>query len=364
MKASTSTISYFKNLDALRFFAFMGVFLSHTIVVTIENSFLDKLVTALTLDYLSVPFFFSLSSFLITYNLLKEKKETGKVVLLHFYKNRALRIWPLYFTLIIIGFIIIPTACKLIGIDTPTLPTLMPFLLFFVNYHIIENGLYFTFILMILWSISIEEQFYLFWGALLKWMKRTWIIQSILIILLISITYSYYNLSQPFLVIDTIFVLQNFCFGALTAWIVVERNNWVLKIIQAPRYIFLLPYFLLPIIYIYIDNVLIENILKSICYASILFDQTVNINRLINFGRSTFLNYLGKISYGLYIYHALIIEIVSKKFNFFDHNNQSVLINILHISITLIITTIVAHFSFILIEQKFLSLKTKRSLSH
>ena len=77
---------FFKNLDALRFLAFLGVFTSHTLPVTHnpgDISYIpDVLIHAFSFSYLGVPFFFTLSSFLITYRLLEEQKGSGKIKLL------------------------------------------------------------------------------------------------------------------------------------------------------------------------------------------------------------------------------------------------------------------------------------------
>lgn len=364
IKSTDSTrfqYGYFKNLDTLRWLAFLGVFLSHTILFKVDNKIVDHIIVASTFDYLSVPFFFSLSSFLITFNLLSEKKRNGDIQLFQFYKNRALRIWPLYFGLVIIGFFLIPGICNLLHISPPTLPTLLPFLFFYVNYHIIEHGLYFTFILLILWSISIEEQFYIFWGSVLKTIPLKAVLVTILSLFSISIIYSYYNLSNHFLVIDTIFVLQNFCMGAIVAWLAVCNSKLMAQVQKMPSSIFLIPYIILPIAYIAIDNDLAENIIKSFCYAGILYDQTLNEKRIFNFGKFAFGSYLGKISYGLYIYHALVIEILSKTFDFFNAKNMNPTTNIFQILIALTITIIMAHFSYQYVEKRFLALKTHRS---
>ena len=91
----------FYNLDGLRFFAALFVVLGHIEVIKerfglpsfYSNSFLTNS------GPLAVTFFFVLSGFLITYLLILEKQKnesTGKKLnILHFYKKRILRIWPL-----------------------------------------------------------------------------------------------------------------------------------------------------------------------------------------------------------------------------------------------------------------------------
>ena len=59
--------------------------------------------------FMGVNFFFVLSGFLITYLLLSEKKSFGKISIGNFYLRRMLRIWPVYYLTLIIGFIAVPS---------------------------------------------------------------------------------------------------------------------------------------------------------------------------------------------------------------------------------------------------------------
>jgi peptidoglycan/LPS O-acetylase OafA/YrhL len=355
--------SYFANLDTLRFFSFLSVFLTHTIVFpNTGNAFLEVLIQIIQMNYLSVPFFFALSSFLITYRLLAEREKEGGVKLLKFYKNRILRIWPAYFLIIIICFILLPLLASVLHLKGPTLPSLLPFLFFYVNFYIIEHGNSFTFALLILWSISIEEQFYIVWGALLKIIPSKKIVTAVLLLLFFgSIAFSYYYLHVQLkttskLFLHSIFVLQNFCAGALAAVFFLQHYKAVLPG-SIQRFIFTSAYFILPVSYLFTTDFVLRNIIKSICYGLIIYDQSFNENRLFNAGKSAVLNYLGKISYGLYLYHATIIVIMEAGFHFFLKDN-SLLINVLQSFITLAVTILVAHLSYRYIELKFLAMKS------
>jgi peptidoglycan/LPS O-acetylase OafA/YrhL len=83
---------YFENLDALRFFAFFAVFLQH--IFKNSSHFDNEPISRCFMNgNLGVNFFFVLSGFLITYLLLKEKEQAGKIAIGSFYMRRALRIW-------------------------------------------------------------------------------------------------------------------------------------------------------------------------------------------------------------------------------------------------------------------------------
>ena len=104
---------YFPNLDGLRFFAFLAVFLAHSFYS--ESEEITELAVYKVfrsvghLGMFGVNFFFVLSGFLITYLLIIEKKEYKNVNIPAFYVRRVLRIWPLYYLVILIGFMAVPT---------------------------------------------------------------------------------------------------------------------------------------------------------------------------------------------------------------------------------------------------------------
>src|SRR6185437_4348697 len=100
---------YSPELDALRFFAFLGVFVFHAAPRTMDfyatagfPAWLSKiLISTFGAGAYGVDLFFALSAYLITSLLLRERATTGKLDLRSFYVRRILRIWPLY-----LGFVV------------------------------------------------------------------------------------------------------------------------------------------------------------------------------------------------------------------------------------------------------------------
>ncbi|MEO8772234.1 MAG: acyltransferase [Ferruginibacter sp.] len=364
MNNQPSKTIYFNNLDTLRFLSFVSVFVAHTLMISIPALGLKGfLFSFATLDCLLVPFFFTLSSFLITYRLLMEKENKGTINLLNFYKNRILRIWPAYYLLIIACFFLIPWISSLLHVQQISLPPVLPFLFFYANFYIIENGSAFTFGLLILWSISIEEQFYLVWGWFLKFIPAKWITPFIALIFAFSVAFSYYYLLVQHnpatnLAIHSIYILQNFCTGALIAFICVRKKQPLLYLQKTPAAFFLLVYVILIVGNYYISDMVLRNVLKSICYSIIIYDQAFNEKRIFNAGKFPFVNYLGKISYGLYLYHAILFVILQKQFHLFNYTDQHFIwMNLFHMLIAFVATFIIAHISYRYIESKFLKLK-------
>ena len=162
---------YFHNLDAARFIAAFAVFLLHFSneikgqFPSLNESSLFKLIYLFTgKGGLGVNFFFVLSGFLITYLILKEYKDYNKFHLGKFLIRRTLRIWPLYFIIGLIGFVLFP----LIFSDYHTLHHPLNYFFFLANFDEIWYGANDPInFLTSPWSVAVEEQFYLFWGIVL-----------------------------------------------------------------------------------------------------------------------------------------------------------------------------------------------------
>ena len=99
---------YRPELDCLRFFAFMTVFVHHSMPRTVEFYTTHHLPTVLSnvayAGAYGVDLFFCLSAYLITELLLREKEQVGHLNVKSFYIRRMLRIWPLYFTFVLFAF--------------------------------------------------------------------------------------------------------------------------------------------------------------------------------------------------------------------------------------------------------------------
>src|SRR5215471_4337780 len=102
---------YFPELDGLRFIAFLMVFLFHGGLTEgmVRQAIGRTAARALRENGgYGVQLFFILSGYLITTLLLREEARYGRVALRAFWIRRILRIWPLYYLLILIGFFVIP----------------------------------------------------------------------------------------------------------------------------------------------------------------------------------------------------------------------------------------------------------------
>jgi peptidoglycan/LPS O-acetylase OafA/YrhL len=165
---------YRHELDILRFAAFVGVFVNHTFPFSILLKHrhvptpVDSILQALqSSGGFGVEVFFILSAYLITTLLLHEQERYGRIAIGMFYVRRALRIWPIYF-LTILAIVLIPA---LDPHDEFTARYVVPMLLFAGNWALICFGVLWS-PAAPLWSISVEEQFYLLWPPLLARLSR------------------------------------------------------------------------------------------------------------------------------------------------------------------------------------------------
>lgn len=147
--------SYFSAFDGLRTAVCAGVVFSHAFP---HSAVLGRL----ALECVSV--FFSLSGFLITTLLLEERGRNGRIDLVAFYIRRTLRIWPVYFAAIgvtVLGaFLLRERFLQPLGFSGTArdlLGVLPPYLVFFGNWNHAPTPSS----IVVLWSISVEEQFYL-----------------------------------------------------------------------------------------------------------------------------------------------------------------------------------------------------------
>lgn len=149
---------YRPELDALRFFAFLAVFAFHRMDYVPTDPGKDVWAYRIgTVGAFGVPVFFLLSAFLITELLVREQASTGRVHIRSFYVRRILRIWPLYFA-VFYGLALINHFVPGTGTDNPL--AWLAFTLFSGNWYITFRG-WIAGSVDPLWSISVEEQFYL-----------------------------------------------------------------------------------------------------------------------------------------------------------------------------------------------------------
>jgi len=364
---------YFPLLDTTRFIAFIPVFLTHCFITSnkaLENENWFKTLTHfLDVGLLGLDYFFVLSSFLITRLIIDEWQRFKSFSFKLFFVRRSLRIWPLYFLMVAIGFMAYFTGL----LDTP-LPSIFHFVSFTLNLYIAKNGYHFLFFLVFLWSISVEEQFYIFWGVLLNiaskintQLFKTLIPTAAILLILLSIYFRYQHLDDELtLYFHTLSVTSNFGVGIFIAYISAYSKSFVSNIEHLNLTSICLLGFLLiisistySIVFVYPITIIFERLYFSLLFAFVIL--VLCYSQYVPKIQKFFIpfDYLGKISLGLYFYHGIVLTIFSKlilKYNIASQSWEVIIVNPL---IMLILSILLASLSFNYFEKPILALKTR-----
>jgi peptidoglycan/LPS O-acetylase OafA/YrhL len=351
---------HFQTFDALRFFAFFKVFLFHLPITAFP--FFSFLKAG---GGLGVIFFFVLSGFLITYIILEEKDQTGKLNLYHFFARRILRIWPLYYLMITFAFCtpMILSFLNLQYSDTGYKPDWFMSLTFLENYKMIfAQDQPNVSPLNVMWSLCIEEHFYIIWGLslfIIRIEKVPVLIISAILIANIS-RYVFYINGLSFLDILTNF--DYFAFGAIPAFLLIRKEQIfdsinrlhtsfkISLIILILTYIIVSPHLFFPL------KDLIEPTIFGISFSAIIFLIASGQNR-IRIGDNNLLSRLGIFTYGLYLFHTIVINLLVRIFQKLNFSLDLAMNAIIFSIIAFLITVLVSVLSYHLFEKQFLKLK-------
>ena len=353
---------YYPQLNALRGIGIISVFLYHAYKPQFGTGFLMKFASFCYENiYLSMDMFFALSAFIITHLAFIEIEKNGNFSFNNFMLRRIFRIWPIYFIILVIAYI----AVKKIAFHYNIPITLPPagWYVFFVSNFYLEGHVFF---LRQLWTISVEEQFYIIWGLCLLTMNKR-ISLVIAIFSIISLIFNFYSaFGTNNVYYHSLTYLFDLMCGAYFAQLIHKKTR-IIKYISSPSFlksialylflpIFFLAYFFLNNMFSGTSKSILDVIMRIvfIIHQCIVFvDQMYNTNSFFNLSKRKFLIYVGKIAYGVYCFHGLILTA-----GFLVISKLSIQINpflsaLIMFGITLLVSTI----SYTFIEKPIINLK-------
>lgn len=367
---------HFPGLNGLRFFAAFAVIITHIELIKsvfgYKNMWRHPLV--FNLGGLGVVFFFVLSGFLITYLLFTEKNNKGTISVKAFYIRRIFRIWPLYYLITLIGFFLLP---KFSAINIPYLEKSFQsnywqeLLLYVVMLPNLAFAMYqATPHIGQAWSIGVEEQFYLTWPWFIKYVRNPfWFFFILIFIIIITkaivvFLATQYPLNESIKVIKSFVAMSKFecmSIGALGAFALIKKKHF-LKWAFHP-FIHFCSWIFIPFLIFFTPAIIQDgmHIVYSILFIVIILNVAANPHSFINLNYAIF-DFLGNISYGIYMYHLFLIPIILINIRFFFIHLPYWGWNILLYFLVLLITIIVAALSYYLFEIYFLKLKKKFTL--
>ncbi len=348
-------MKYIKELDSLRAFAVTLVIISHIHSLTYFKSF--------ALGGIGVGFFFVLSGFLITGILLHEKNKPDSSLgntLKIFYSRRTLRIFPAYYLFLWIVYSL-------------------------GNKQIVEHPFYFLFYgsnilffkqasyageLSPTWSLAVEEQFYITWPLLLLAVNKKYtkqviiagIIFSPLFKIIVTVLCKVYgqnsSLIGALMPSNIIYLLS----GAYLAWLTIQKSNRLAQFTH-----FIIPILLIACYYV-LHLVIHGALLNSFLFQGVVTMVSVWIINLIlirnkagnsiNWLKNKVMVYIGKISYGMYLYHTIAVSLL---LSFMGNYNVLLQHPLTDFIVTYSCTFLVASVSWFLFEKPINSWKNKLS---
>jgi peptidoglycan/LPS O-acetylase OafA/YrhL len=374
--------TFFPHLDALRFFAFFAVFVHHAFIsLGYYNSnptfkFIHK--NFLSAGGLGVSFFFVLSGFLITHLLLEEKENNGRIDIKKFYIRRMLRIWPLYFLIVVLALFVFPLFKDAVPAYFPirfATNKLNPWLYvgFAGNFDYLWNGIS-NVLIGILWSVSIEEQFYLFWPLIIAFVPKKRLLPTFLLIILASTLFRFFCTNGGSLKIisyHSFSCVSDLAIGAVLAYLATNKK-FIERVERMPglaiESIYFVGFALLPFReYIwkfgvhYVHAAAILPVLIAVFFAFVIMEQCYARHSFFKAGNLKMISKLGTYSYGLYCYHMTVFCVVLlccwfaglriTGINYY----QLLIVSV----ISLLLTIGISKVSYFYFEKKFLDLKKK-----
>jgi peptidoglycan/LPS O-acetylase OafA/YrhL len=337
--------NYFDCLNGLRAISIIAVVWHHT------ASSGSHLIRLLDYGYHGVTLFFLISGFLITTLLLKEKDRKGKIDLVAFFARRSLRIFPLYYAILLAYVVLVFVQEGDSSAGTAFFSNLKYYATYTSNIFVPLDG---RVIFYFAWSLAAEEQFYLVLAPLLALVNTK---SAALVVTLISVGLVLANMSglaNPVLLGKM--APMGIWLGTLSAFLLREKRMAVLiEKLLGTRWS--APILILITIYLLETQILGEAgfvVGSAALLIALLLASNTYLSALLN---QKILIHIGKVSYGIYLQHMICKAIVVKGFSTFGLNAPKEII-----FITVLLMTIgVATLSFNSFERFFLSYKTRFS---
>jgi peptidoglycan/LPS O-acetylase OafA/YrhL len=368
------TIQYIPTLDGIRAYAVLMVCVFHFFMVNESGLYETNKILGIALfktaelGQKGVELFFLLSGFLIT-NILMETKESPKYFTV-FYIRRFLRIFPLYYFVLFISFIILP------GLYTPDADaqTIIDKQVWLWTYTANLSGFWgeggwdagsnFPWFVHF-WSLCVEEHFYLFWPLLIFLSSEKWLPKIMFMVILFSvfsILLNSFGYSSKFFGISSINYAGILSLGGLIAYHKMDPerfeniNKFALKFILPAGILFLVSNFtprrfqVHEILTLFSSVVFFSMLMIITLKGHKLTDQLFNHRKLF---------FIGKISYGIYVYHGLLVPFLKTYFydGFLSKVSNPIFSTIVYTIICTTLAIILAWISWEILESQLLKLK-------
>lgn len=369
-------VLFFNGLDELRAIAALLVVFHHIEMHNHINSFRTNFKF---IEYFvgnvgknGVFLFFVLSGFLITYLLLKEKEQNHSIDLKKFFLRRIYRIWPLYYFVFAIAVLLIPflatsfdifkedilSYSKIIDTHNYSLKGIL-FYLFFMPNVALRSGYFITGATQA-WSVGVEEQFYIVWPLLILFFHKNKLILVFFTVLIAFPILIYLSINNvvpyPLSVIIKSIPFHFMAIGALGGYFYFFKKQLFERYSKSKYGYALVIILIIVLLFHQFFRDKIQEVIISILFLLLILCN-INDTNPIAFRNKQF-SFLGKISYGIYMYHTFVMFLMFPIISKFHQNNQNgFLYNLLIYSFIYIITILISYLSYRYFESKFMRIK-------
>jgi peptidoglycan/LPS O-acetylase OafA/YrhL len=358
----------FPRLDGLRALCFLSVFFFHsfhTEVPEVRSHWLWQQVKygVFANGDIGVNVFFVLSGFLISYLLIIEKNRPQGIHVPRFWMRRILRIWPLYYGCVAIGFLLFPWVKGLAGQVSTESADPWYYLFFISNFdpHVPDfSGL------ALLWSVSVEEQFYLFWPLILALVPIRWFPWCFASVIVGSLVFRVLYPDPDVLYGHTLSCIGDMAMGAVGAWIASSHQgrawirSWSTMAVLLIHTLFFAVYFLRHVVaQSSLAGLVLERAIIASLAAGIILYQCFGRRTMLSLPESGYIGHLGRISFGLYCLHTIGILAAIQVLHRLGLDTKLWHVLILQTALSLAFSILLAEVSFRFYESPFLRLKDR-----
>jgi len=335
----------FGALDGLRALAILAVVLYH--VLEARAGLIGRF-------YLSVSLFFSISGFLITTLLLRERAKTGNISLTGFYARRSLRIFPLYYAVTFLYIVLVYFLEKDPLVRGAFFDNVPYFLTYTSNWFIkLEEG---RIIFYFAWSMATEEQFYLVWPFVVRAFKSAWGPVAFMAALLGVGLFAHWGVTSGYLNDNLLWVRMlasisiSICMGCLAAYLThyPKTFEWTWRVLGQAWSVPVAVVLVWCAIYRYDTPLWLSSLLLTLMVVGMCIRPHHAFVKLVD---HPWLRYMGTITYGIYLMHMISLNIVKRVVPW--HNE------LLYYVLTMALSIGLATLSYRYFETPFLKLKDR-----
>jgi peptidoglycan/LPS O-acetylase OafA/YrhL len=357
---------HFKDINGLRFFAFIPIFLFFTSILLKDEKNIISVEVSILLKNLSInsfDFFFLLSSFLITSLALREYKYRNQFSLKKFYLRKILRLFPLLILSLFFLFYFhdkIVLFLKLSPLETQS-----------ITYYILGLPNYFSNFTnekeaytIAIWMVYAYLQFYIIWGIVLKYFKPFIFQFGIAFIAIGILSRIFHTINSSEYIFDTLAYGIPIGIGAIVANY--NRTHTNIKDYfknlskKNLKLLYSIGILNLMVLYPLLNNSIFSvftPFITSLFFIFIIFEQTFSKNSMFKIRKSKLSSRFGKISYGLLIFTPIVGTLTIIAFESLDKSTDTLLYKLIFTALTFMLTWVLSDLSYNFYEKIFNRIK-------